>query len=810
MRPILLPLFLFFLIWMASPSFGQSIIIKGTVEDQNDGSPLAFANVMLLDPVDSSMVKGAMTNLKGEFDLSGEPGDFIFRVRFVGFRHFEKVISLGREPEINLGKIALSAKENDLEEVLVEGVASMFESDIDKRRYNVENSIVAEGATASELLATLPSIQVDEEGSISMRGSGNVLIYINGRPSNLSGENTEAILSQFPANSIKAVELITNPSSRYDASGAGGIINIILKKNERNGLNGQANVSAGTRDKYAGGLVLNYGTEKANYFSTYNYQNRRRFRKAEGRRVTSIAGASPVLDQDAYNEEVETSHLIRGGADFHLSDNSELGFYAQGNLNQEDEEETLNQRSLNAQGGLDSLYVRESTEAVTGDNLEFGLTYNLEMDTLGQSLYASFSYAKDSRNQVDNYIQYFFNSEREEVPENRLLQVNDRPRGSELYIVQLDYERPFSDDGTIEAGLKGTFGSWERSQEFFQGDVNSDFEPVKNDTISDGYNFHEDVYAAYLIYKNKMGKLGYQLGLRGEYTETLGLLESRGIRVVNNYFNLFPSIYFDYTIRKEEELTLNFSRRISRPGIWHLAPLYYVSDLLNVGRGNPYLQPEYTNSYEIGYMKGWENWLLNATIYHRNSTDIITRITRLYDNNVTVQTRENINTRNSSGLELINQFQFNNWFDATLTGNLFYSQVKGENIQEGFNNSNMSWTVSLLSSMAIPEILSVQVQGNYRGPIILPQGEIEPFWGLNVGLKKEIFDKKGVVSLNVSDVFNQRIFRIKTQDSRFTQDRVYNRETRIGTLSFTYRFGGFKEKRNERRRDQEVEEEGEF
>ncbi|MDN3669595.1 TonB-dependent receptor [Echinicola jeungdonensis] len=401
---------------MSYPANGQSIIIKGLVVDDNTGDPLAFANVILMDPIDSSMVKGGMTDIQGKFNLSSDPGKFIFRIRFVGFKPYEKAITLETVPEKDLGEIRLLSTETDLDEVLVEEVASMFESDIDKRRYNVENSIVAEGATASELLATLPSIQVDEEGSITMRGSGNVLIYINGRPSNLSGENTEAILSQFPVNSIKAVELITNPSSRYDASGVGGIINIILKKNERNGFNGQTNVSIGTRDKYAGGLVLNYGIEKVNFFSSYNYQNRKRFRKAEGKRVSNILGASPILDQDAYNEEVEISHLVRGGADFHLSGNSQFGIFAQGNFNQEDEEETLNQRSLNSQEVLDSLYVRESTEDESGDHFEIGLTYNLEMDTLGQSMYASVSYAKDGRSQVDDFIQYFFSENRMEVP----------------------------------------------------------------------------------------------------------------------------------------------------------------------------------------------------------------------------------------------------------------------------------------------------------------------------------------------------------------------------------------------------------
>lgn len=780
--------------------FSQTITLKGRVEDQSDGKELEFANVAILRTSDSTVVTGTMTDLKGQFEFEASSGDYLFRVGFIGYKTYFERVSLGQKDHLNFGAIKLESETEDLDEILVEGVTSMFESDIDKRRYNVENSIVAEGATAAELLATLPSIQVDEEGSISMRGSGNVLIYINGRPSNLSGENTEAILSQFPANSIKEVELITNPSSRYDAAGVGGIINIILKKNERQGFNGQVNTSIGSRRKYAGGLILNYGTEKVNFFTSYNYQNRKRFRKSDGKRYTSLTNASPLLDQDSYNEEVEKSHLIRGGFDFAMQEGKVLGFYAQGNLNEEVEEETLNQRSINSSGGLDSLYVRNATEDEDGHNFETGLTYSWDIDTAGHKFYASISYANDGRNQLDSYEQLFYNETMQEVPENRLVQVNDRPRSSDLYIFQADYERPFGKKSKIEAGIKGTFGEWERSQEFFHGDFDTDFDLVRNDTISDLYNFSEDVYAAYLIYRNKVGKFGYQVGLRGEGTRTLGVQERKDLVVENNYFNLFPSVYFSYTLKEEEEFSANYSRRISRPGIWHLAPLYYVSDLLNIRTGNPYLNPEFTDSYELGYMKGWEKWLLNTTVYHRYSTDIISRITRINDDNVTIQTRENINNRSSTGLEVINQFQFAKWMDATLTGNLFYSVVKGDNLQEGFDNSNLSWTVSLLSNMAIPNLFNVQVQGNYRGPIVLPQGEIKPFWGINMGLRKDVLRKKGTVSLNLSDIFNSREFIINTEDPRFSQDRVFKWETRILTLSLTYRFGGFKEKRNGRDR----------
>lgn len=784
-------------------ALAQSVHLKGRVTDESTGNPLEFANIALLSPSDSAVVTGGMTGLDGTFDFRAEPGSYIFRVGFIGYESYFRKISIGNRANENFGNIKLVPSAADLEEVTVQGVTSMFETDIDKRRYNVENSIVAEGATASELLSTLPSIQVDEQGSISMRGSGNVLIYINGRPSNLSGDDAEAILAQFPASSIQTVELITNPSSRYDAAGVGGIINIILKKNQNLGLNGQINGAVGTRDKYTGGINLNYGVGKVNLYSSYNYQNRRRYRKSDENRITLLPNVSPMLNQNSYNEEVDISHLVRGGLDYSISSHSTLGIYAQGNFGGEEAFEDLHQRSLRAIDQLDSLYVRNSTEEEDNGNFETGINYTFNIDTTGHRFYTSFSYSKDFRDHFNDYYQHFFNANHEEVPAKGQRQLNDRTSGSTFYIFQADYERPVGNNNRLEAGIKGTFGKWERGQEFSQADEDSGFIPVRNDTISDAFDFNEDVYAAYLIYRGKVGKVGYQAGLRGEYTETLSYQASKDNRITNNYFDLFPSIYLSYAIAKEEEFTINYSRRIERPNMWGLSPLYRVNDLLNISTGNPYLRPEYTNSYEAGYMKGWDWWLLNATVYHRYSTDVATRITRLTDNNVTIQTRENADTRSATGFELINQLQFTNWFDVTLTGNFFHSKVSGENIERGFSNSNFSWTVSLLSNMAIPKFLTLQLQGNYRGPMVLPQGEIKPFWTMNLGAKKDILNNKGTISLNVSDIFNTGIFKIYTEDERFVQDRTFNRETRIATLSFSYRFGGFQERRNNRQREAE-------
>ena len=337
---------LIFLILFSFNALAQEVKVKGKVMDGKREVPLEFANIALLSPLDSALVTGGMSDLDGTFEFSTASGDYILRVGFIGYLEFYENISLAENKNsANLGTITLEEDAQNLDEVVVEGVTSMFESDIDKRTYNVENSIVAEGQTASQLLSTLPSIQVDDEGGITMRGSGNILIYINGRPSNLSGDDAESILSQFPANSIKSVELITNPSSRYDATGVGGIINIVLKKNEKTGFNGQVNASIGTREKYQAGLNLNYGTEKANFYASYNWQDRRQLEFGEGSRNNYLEGFSPRLEQVQDGYEVEKTHLIRAGVDYNVSDRGLLGVYFQGNFDDEVEYAQIDQRN---------------------------------------------------------------------------------------------------------------------------------------------------------------------------------------------------------------------------------------------------------------------------------------------------------------------------------------------------------------------------------------------------------------------------------------------------------------------------------
>jgi len=794
-RKIFYLLSLFILFFLPDDLLAQESQVRGSVMDAETDEPLSFANIALLNPADSTLMYGGMSDESGRFEFAAEQGRYLLRVGFIGYTQFFEKVEVD-DSGLRTGTIRLPPDATTLEEVTVEGVSSMFESEIDKRVYNVENSIIAEGGTATELLSSLPSIQIDEEGGISMRGSGNVLIYINGRPTNLSSEETESILAQFPANSIKDIELITNPSSRYDASGVGGIINIVLKKNERLGFNGQVNASVGTRNKYTGGLNMNYNTGKFNFYTSYNYQSRDLFELSESLRQAKTQGdVSPFLDQDFDTQNTRQSHLVRGGVDYNFNKNSVIGIYGQYNYRSRDRIRIYNQRHQKLNRELDSLFNRTLTEDQFSTNLETGITYSLELDSAGQSLYASLSYATDQQTRTEYFDQLYFNSEMREVPENRIMQIYGRPQDDELYILQLDYNKPFAGNGALELGWKSTLSLYDRAQTFEQFDLNTN-QYVVNDSIEDRFTFNEYVHAAYAIYKNSLGNLSYQAGLRGELTLTDSYWFDENSEYINNYFNLFPSLYLAYSFAQENEMQLNYSRRISRPGTGALAPFYNAQDLLNTRFGNPYLQPELTDSYELGYVKGWQNLLFTGTVYHRRAYNTITRIIFLQPDNVAVQTWENANRRVSTGLELINQWQLSDHVDATLSGNFFHSEIIGENIREGFNNTNFSWTISLLSNILIPQIATIQLQGDYRGPIVLPQGEIEPIYGLNIGIRKDVLEKKLSLSLNVSDIFNTRIFRIQTDGPDFYQERLFNRETRIATFSVTYRFGGFKDKKS--------------
>ncbi|MFN3555244.1 MAG: TonB-dependent receptor domain-containing protein [Bacteroidales bacterium] len=800
---------LVFLLLFISSLFSQNIL-TGRVLDHSSRASMEFAQVALMAPPDSTLITGASTDERGRFHIETQrQGNLLLRVSFIGYQ--EKWLPVSIQPGRNtLEEVLLSSAAQQLGEVQVTAAAALFRSEADRRVFNVENMTVAEGGTAIQLLETLPSVQVDEEGGISLRGSGNILIYINGRPTNLSSDDTESILEQYPANAIKEVELITNPSARYEAEGIGGIINIILREQRMQGFNGQINLSSGTGNKYSGGLNLNIRQGDWNFFTSYSYQYREMWERNNSFRENFIPGISPMIDQDYYTENWRQNHLLRLGTEYHINPNSSARMYTNINASSRDRERIYNIRNLVAMEQLDSMYVRLLEEDQSQINYEVGADYGWQNDN-GSRFRSGISFAWNSQDRIEYFDQSYFDAQMQLIPERHADQFYERPQQGSMLVLNADYEHALGEEMKLETGLRAEMRFYDRSQNFGQLDLNSGSynDIVLNGIpISNAFTYERDIYAAYTSFTDNRGRLSYQLGLRAEYTNTeawqdyglrSGFLNdasfqpARDTLVTDNYFRLFPSVFMNYAIGENQDIQASYSRRIRRPRLGGLMPFLNAQDFYNLRLGNPYLQPAQTDNFEINYIRAWENYMVSGGVFHRYTTNGISRLFVLFDQG-TMVTWTNAQTSNTTGVELINYFTWNDNFDATLTGNFYYSEVSSQVEGQAFRNESYSWTLSLLGNINFPGWFSTQLSANYWGPRVIPQGQIRPVFSMNLGMRRNVMNNRGTVSLNVSDVFNTRRFSLETNGNNFYQEREFYRESRVLTLSFTWRFRDYRDR----------------
>ncbi|TVR79041.1 MAG: TonB-dependent receptor [Chitinophagaceae bacterium] len=791
-------LILSFLFLLAITVTAQTTV-SGTLKDAKTNEVLEFAQVVFMSPEDSSTVSAATTGLDGSFTTEINPGSYILKSSYIGYQSITREITI-EEGRNRLGDLLVEISSEELREVEISAAASLFRTEADRRIFNVENMTVSDGGTAIQLLENLPSVQVDEEGGISLRGSSNILIFINGRPTNISGDDVESVLEQYPADAIKSVELITNPSARYDAEGIGGIINIILKEERRGGINGQVNASAATGHRYSGGLNLNFRRDNFNIFANYNYQYRQNRQTSETFRENFSPTATPFLDQNFNTRNYNNTHLIRTGIEYDLTENSTVRLFSNINLRTVDRERTYYNRFKNENLDLDSMSVRFLTEDRDSRNFEFGGSYSLSLNEGSSSLNIQSSYSDDETDRIEYFDQYFITEGYVVLPEKGLDQTYERPVRNKMFLFQTDFEHSLSTENerAIETGVKLTLTEQNREQIFNElNPVTNEY--VENEFITNSFDYNEDVYAAYFIFRDNIDRFSYQAGLRTEYTITESFQPKIDSIHTNNYINLFPSVFLSYSLSENQDVQVNYSRRIRRPGMRSLMPFINAQDLLNLRLGNPYLEPEITDNIELSYIQSWEKYMLSASIYHRNTQNGITRAITSFDEQTSVVTWLNAAQRNNTGLELVNYFRLSNNFDATLTGNFYYSVLSGDINGSPFSDESFSWTLSLMSNIRIPKVFNVQVTGNYSGPMVFPQGRIKSRYGVNVGFRRNIMNNNGTISLNFSDIFGTQRFRFENTNENFYQEREFNWETSVITLAFTYRFRGYSERDRQRR-----------
>jgi outer membrane receptor protein involved in Fe transport len=662
------------------------------------------------------------------------------------------------------------------------GEKADFTNQLDKKTYSVGKNITNIGGSATDILQNIPSVNVDIDGKISLRGSENVTVLIDGKPSTLTGANRQAILQQLPANAISEIEIITNPSAKYDADGMAGIINIKTKKDKLKGINANTQATVGTNDKYSFNLGLNNRTSKYNLFGNYSYRHERRDNFGNGEQFNYFTGNNYSFKSknDGYN--LNDFNTGRVGIDYYLNNHNTISFSTGISSNISARPDLINFDYYDSVGYLYSNFKRNNYATDNNLTLDATVDYRRTVSKNKSELTASASINSNTRKANEDYKNSTAVSF--EIPSQR----NKNEATFTNFIAQIDYVWPLK-NGKIETGAKTTMRSIDNNQQGFRYNFgNNEF--WKDSLISNHFVYNEMVNAGYITFASKYKNFDYQLGVRTEITDIEGNSKTTNTLFTNSYFNFFPSGFVKYALAKDQNLQLGYSRRVNRPGFESLNPFIDYSDSVNLRQGNPKVQPEYIHSVELNYQTQIKKLNLSATLYYRYTDNMIARLRTVNPvTGLSIMSFYNFNSAQNTGVEVIIRYNFVKLGNLMLSGNWYQNVVNGGNVQSDLQSEITTWNTRLTYNLPLPKAFYFQANGMYMAPMRFAQSTISGMNGLDIGVRKDFYDGKLQCGLNLSDVFNIRQFNIRQDGTNFTYDGMRKRESRVLTFSVTYRIG---------------------
>lgn len=767
--------------------FAQSFFVTGKVIDGNNLKPFEYVDVAIYDNSGSKIITGGFSDIDGEFSIEVGKGSYLLKASFMGYKDYEKRFTTGEEKEIKLGRIVLKEDSKRLEEVSVVGQKSGMTLEIDKKVFNVAQTIVAEGASASELLENIPSVEVDNEGNVSLRNNSSVEVWINGKPSGLSGSDRGQVLEMIPAESIEKVELITNPSAKYSPEGSVGIINLVLKENRKGGYFGSVSLGANYREgnPYPGGnLGLNFTYSDSKWDVFLNASARHNIRHNENynlRTSWTEAGDTTHLNQHNHRKNMWSNAFLRTGFTYHIDSINDFGISAMGAYGVNMSNSQILYTHLNQE--KDTIQNRVRTTE-NGGNMGF---YNVSADYKHifkkekEEITANFSYYGGLMNHDNSY--HNWSKVGETITENTDYQTSKS--NYNVFSVQTDYYNKFTKDSKLEVGAKAEYE--------INNSLDCNYNANKEEILDqrNDFRYTEQVYAVYATYGNKWDWFGLQVGLRAEETLT------SANDVKRNYFNLFPSAYLSFQLPKDNELQLNYTRRIYRPGGWIVNNHVDRTDPTNISYGNPYINPEYSNNLEFNYLKTWEMHTISLGAFYSYTENVIQRVQKLRDDGVMESTWDNITQSQSAGLDLtVKNRLFNNYLDLTTTATAYYYQLGENKDYKIAKTETFSWNARINANVKIINNLSAQVTGYYNSPRIVAQGSEGHRYGMDLGIKASFLEKALNLSFSVRDVLNSRSKSTReTWGDNFHQENGNISSGRSYRLSLSYNFGNMGRKR---------------
>lgn len=760
--------------------------VQGKVAEVNSHDPLEFVNVILRKFPDSIHIKSTVSDSLGKFIISDlDPGQYQIETQMIGFDSKRSpVFELKPGDNMDMGTFQLTASDFLLNEVEITASNLVMVTGIDRKIYYPENDIQAQSGSVSDILQNIPSITVEAEGDILLRGSGNITFLLNGKPSGLLKNNSAVILEQIPAHTIERIEIITNPSAKYKPDGTAGIINIITKKDMLPGFNGSILANASTQQRYNGNISLNYNPGKFNIAALYGYwQSYHERTLTDFRRILdALSNDESIFNLNSTSIGKPKSHTVTLSLDYQPDENNNLGISGSFLSDKSVRNSTVNILETNSAGTIND-YSTIRNEMNDETELEI-------------SAYAEHLFEKEDHS-ISLEVQYGSFDEREDsgfkdvfrFPTYPVYQGHttlDKPgHGTSL---TADYTNPLNEDLEFEAGYEGEF--WSGDLDYFSEYFDLNELEWKTDIAkTNRFLYHQNIHALYATLSRSFEALGILAGLRAEQTNIESNLVNLDSIIPNEYFNLFPTLHMTYELGDEQELGLSYSRRVNRPDPDELNPFPEYMDIRNIEAGNPYLKPEQVHSIELSYHFRTDLISFLPTLYYRHTYDAFAEVTNYINDSTLLTTFENLDTEKSGGLELIFSWSPSKKFNLNLNSNLFYHSIDASNLGYEENKSIVSNDTKLAAFINVLPSTKFQLNATYRSAMLTTQGESLPLYFINAGLRQDLFRKKASLTLTVSDIFNTMKWRYIIDTPLLYQEVIRKRKSQIVYLGFSYRFG---------------------
>ena len=778
--------------------------VKGTVINEMSKMPVQFANAALFSLRDSSVVAGAIADENGNFIMENLPyGRYYLVIDFIGY--YKKTISdiklFPQKKVFDAGTVLLKDASENLDEVVVSGERNLVEYKIDRKVINISKNINSSGGTLVDALENAPSVQVDIDGNVTMRGSSNFQVLIDGKPSVLDAND---ILQQIPASAVENVEIITNPSVKFDPDGTTGIINIIMKKTHKSGLTGVVNASVGTGDKYSTNFLLNYRTKKIGFYLGANYGDRSSIGTGNFLRTTFLDDTVNYLETTSERTHERKYYSIKGGVDFYFNDNNTLSFSGRYGFFGFEMSNNSNNYEYNLPATIDYYTVNDGTFEMGGGFYSGNVDYKHNFAKKGHEITFSANYSVRSGGIENTVVESETDAAYTNVfSENKYRTFQDRSR--DRLRVKVDYTYPINEKSKIEAGYQARLLS-AGGDYVYENFIDNIY--VKDESVSNDMIFTRNINSLYTSYSGELAGFKYMAGLRGEFTDRLIDQLTSGEKYPVNRFDFFPSLHISKQLSKTDQMQMSYSRRVNRPRHWYLNPFPGYSDSYSVRQGNPALLPEFIDSYELAYNKRIKKSFFNIDAYYRQTNNSINRIQQLQSDGKILYTFANLDKEYAYGSELSGNFQFFKWWTLYANLNLYYYNLEGETAGVTTNQQSFNYDAKINSTFMFLENSRLQINGFYNAPTVTTQGNREAFYIFSAAFRQEFFKKKLSVVLRANDIFKTGKYETDTEGTGFSSHSEMLREAPVFMLSLSYKINNYKQKRGERNEDPGDEGEG--